>query len=258
MNERRYLSSLLGGDDPVLGARASTTAPAIVEVYGAIGLDFVWVDLEHTGSSPYDSRALDELNRAADAAGIDLLVRLPSGDPHVVRKVLDTGIKSILIPRVDSAAEIRGAVEASRFVYEGRPGNYGAGAGRDSGWGNVSSLNVADHDEAVSVGCMIESRTAVENLDEILRVPELGFAFVGPADLSISMGHPFEKDHPDVRDAIEAVREACLDADVPVGWVTNDTDDAADAIERGYRLLRLGDEIASARSVLGSRLENLR
>jgi 2-dehydro-3-deoxyglucarate aldolase len=105
---------------------------------------------------------------------------------------------------------------------------------------------------------MIETAAAVENVEELAAVPELGFAFVGPADLSVSLGHPFEKDHPEVRDAIETVREACLDADVPLGWVTDDTDDAADAIERGYRLLRIGDEVASARSVLGSRLDALR
>ena len=258
MDKRRCVGDLIEDQETVLGARASTTDPIVVEVYGNLGLDFAWIDLEHAGHSPYDSRKLERLTRAADASGIDLMVRLPSGEPSAVRKVLDTGIKTILIPRVESSDEIRRAIEASRFVYEGEPGGYGAGAGRDSGWGNVSSVDVAEHDETVSVGCMIETETAVENVDDLAAVPELGFAFVGPADLSVSLGRPFETDHPDVRGAIDDVRDACLDSDVPLGWVTDDTSDAESAIERGYRLLRLGDELSSARSVLGSRLDSLR
>jgi 2-dehydro-3-deoxyglucarate aldolase len=258
MTEREYLGSLLDDRTAILGARAATTDPAVIEVYGRMGLDFAWIDLEHAGCSPYDSRQIDDLTRAADASGIDLLVRLPTEEPSVVRKVLDTGVKSILIPRIETPDEIRRAIAASRFEYEDRPGGYGASAGRDTGWGHVSTVDVAEHDETVAVGCMIETEAAVENVAEIAAVPELDFAFVGPADLSVSLGRPFETDDPEVQDAIEAVREACLDADVPLGWVTDDTEDAESALERGYRLIRMGDELASARSVLGSRLESLR
>ena len=258
MGKRSYVSELLANQSTVLGARAATTDPTVVEVYGSLGLDFVWIDLEHAGSSPYDGRQLEHLTRAADASGVDLMVRLPSGEPSAVRKVLDTGVKTVLIPRVESPEEISRAIEASRFDYEGRPGSYGASAGRDSGWGNVSSIDVREHDETVSVGCMIETQAALENIEELTAVSDLGFAFVGPADLSVSLGHPFEKDHPDVQRAIEDIREACLDSDVPLGWVTDDTSDAESALERGYRLLRIGDELASARSVLGSRLDSLR
>ncbi|WP_137285763.1 HpcH/HpaI aldolase family protein [Halorussus salinisoli] len=258
MGERRHLGDLLDEERAVLGARVSTTDPAIVEVYGGLGLDFAWIDLEHTGRSPYDSRYLEELTRAADASGIDLLVRLPSGEPPVVRKVLDAGVKTILIPRIESPSDVRRAVRASRFVYEDEPGTYGGGAGRDSSWGDVSTVDPSDHDETVSVGCMIETKSAVDNVDEVVAVPGLDFAFVGPADLSISLGHSLEKDHPDVRRAMEKARDACLDAGVTAGWVTDDTSDAESAIEAGYRLLRIGDEIASVRTVLGSRYEKLR
>lgn len=104
---------------------------------------------------------------------------------------------------------------------------------------------------------MIETRAAVENVEGILSVPELGFVVIGPSALSISSGHPFDRDHPDVRDAIDTVREACLDADVPVGGVTDDTDDARTKLDEGYRLLRVGDEVSSARTVLGERLDTL-
>lgn len=258
MGERRYLRDSLDEGRAVFGARATTLSPAVVELYGAVGLDFAWLDLEHTGASPLDSRVLEGLARAGDAAGIDPLVRLPSGEPAVVRKALGTGIRSILVPRVDSASEIRRAVEASRFVYDGRPGGYGASAGRDGVWGTDPPADPSDHDESVAVGCMVESRAAVENLTEILAVPDLDFAFVGPADLSVSLGHPLEKSHPEVQEAVATVRDAFLDADVPLGWVTNDVEDAETAVEQGYQLLRIGDEMGAARDVLASRLDALR
>lgn len=258
MGNRQYVADLVDEQRTVLGARVSTTDPTIVEVFGGVGLDFAWIDLEHVGFSPFDSRKLEGLTRAADTAGIDLLVRLPSGDPAAVRKVLDTGVKTILIPRVESPDEIRRAIKASRFDYDGQPGSYGASAGRDSGWGDISSVDVAKHDDTVAVGCMIETETAVENIEALATVPRLSFAFVGPADLSISLGRPFELDHPDVQDAIDRVRDVCLESDVPLGWVTDDTSDAESAIERGYRLLRIGDEVAAARTVLGARLDSLR
>lgn len=242
----------------VLGARTVTMSPTMVEVYGEMGYDFVWLDLEHCGGSPYDSELLERYTRAADVADIDLLVRLPMGDPSLVRKVLDTGIQTILIPQVESRDDIVPAIEAARYSYEGRPGTRGSGIGRANAW----TADVPDDpdavDERIAVGCMIETEAAVRSLSDLLSVPELGFAFIGPADLAISYGHPFERSHPEVRAGIEAAREACLDADVPLGAVTDDTEAARARLDEGYRLLRVGDEVSAARTVLGDRLTALR
>lgn len=230
----------------------------MVEVYGRMGFDFVWLDLEHSGGSPYDSGHLEQYTRAADVADVDLLVRLPTGEPSMVRKVLDTGVSSVLIPQVETASDVRPAVEAARFTYERRPGTRGAGIGRDNAWTAAIPDDTSESDDRIAVGCMIETETAVRNLDEVLSVPELGFAFVGPSDLSISYGHPFEADHPTVVDAIGTVRDACLAADVPLAGVTDDTADARSKLEAGYRVLRVGDEVSAARTVLGERLADLR
>ncbi len=107
---------------------------------------------------------------------------------------------------------------------------------------------------------MIENQRAVDNIDEILSVPQLGFAFVGPADLSMSLsgGDPLEKNTAAVTAAIERTLEACLDAGVPVGRIRNDAADAQAAIDAGYRLVRIGGDTASMREVLGARLDKLR
>jgi len=252
------LADVLERGEAAIGARAMTVHPTVVEVIGGLGFDFAWLDLEHAGPSPYDSRALEGLTRAGDAAGVDPLVRLPSGDPPLVHKVLDAGFRSLLVPQVQDASEVRRAVAATRFTYDGEPGNRGVGAGRATRWGETGTGDTDRRDDEVTVGCMIETREAVENVQSILSVPGLDFVFVGPSDLSVAYGRPMTRTHPDVTAAIERVRDAALDADVPVGWVTDDTGDAAERLQEGYRLLRVGDEVSAVRSVLGDRLDALR
>jgi 2-dehydro-3-deoxyglucarate aldolase len=82
----------------------------LVEVFGDLGLDFVWLDFEHTGPSAYDSKVFENLTRAAEGAGTELLVRTPSGDPEIIRKILDTGVRNLLIPRIETAEEVKRAV----------------------------------------------------------------------------------------------------------------------------------------------------
>ena len=244
--------------ETVIGARAKTHAPALIEVYGGLGLDFVWLDLEHGGPSPYDTAALESYTRAADAAEIDLLVRVPTNDPPVIRKVLDTGVRTILIPRMDTAEQLRRAVEASRFEYDGETGERGWAAGRAAAYGENMDDYAAHEDASVLVGTQIESAEAVENVEEILDVPEIGFAIVGHGDLAASMGHVGNPDHPDVQEAIDTARDACLDAGVPIGRVPDGVDDARRAAENGYQVLRIGDEIEAVRSVVGDRVRELR
>jgi len=106
---------------------------------------------------------------------------------------------------------------------------------------------------------MIENERAVENIEEILTVPHLGFAFVGPADLamSLSAGEPTAKNPEAVADAVERTREACLDAGVPIGRIKNDPDEAQAAIDAGYQIVRIGGDTGAIRAVLGERLDEL-
>ena len=248
----------LEAGEAVVGARCVSRSPLFVEVLGGLGFDFVWIDFEHGGPSATDADRLEHLTRAAEVAGTDLLVRVPGPEPHVVRKVLDAGVRTVLVPRVEGAGEVHRAVAASRFEHDGGPGERGMASGRANAWGADSEGYAEREDAEVTVGVMLEKRAAVEAIDDILAVPDLGFCFVGPADLSVSLGHPGERDHPDVRAAIQTVREACLEADVPVGRIRNSAGAARDAIAEGDRLVRVGSELAATRTVLGERLEVVR
>lgn len=258
MTRENKVRSRLESDEAVLGARSQTVSPLLVEVYGQLGYDFVWLDLEHTGSSPYDSTAFDVIVRAAESTDIELMVRVPHADPPLIHKVLDTGVSTLLIPRVETADEVRRAVKSSRFEFDGGPGDRGFGGGRPAGWGADSENFTEREDDKVVVGAMIESAAAVENIEDILAVPHLGFAFIGANDLSISLGHPQQKNHPEVVEAIERIEEACIAAGIPFGAPRHNTEAAAAALEDGYQVLRVGDEVGAVRDTLGDRIDALR
>lgn len=241
----------LESDAPQIGAVALTCSPMIVETYGRIGLDYVWLDLEHSGISPTDSASMEDLVRAAEVGGTELVVRPTSGDPSVIRKLLDAGVRNVIVPRVETAAEVRRAVEAGRFVYDGEPGDRGVGVGRANHWGeDISAEYRRQEDDSVLIGVNIENRTAIENLEEILSVPELGFVLLGHEDLSVSMGTM--ADDESVQEAIETYRETAGSSDVPHGRALGIEPDAVEAaIDSGYQMLLVGSELAAARQAYG-------
>jgi 2-dehydro-3-deoxyglucarate aldolase len=259
MRTENGLRRALERGETVLGASAATFSPTVIETYGAIGLDFVWLDFEHGGPSPYDSTVFEDLTRAAEVADIELLVRLPAPDPPLVRKVLDAGVRTVLLPRIETAAQLRPAVEAAYFSYDDDVGDRGVGVGRSGEWAGYVDSFVGGEDDEVLVGTMIENERAVENIEDILAVPQLGFAFVGPADLEMSMsgGDPLEKHPTDVEAAVDRTLSACLDADIPIGRIRNDVESAREAADDGYQILRVGGDTSSMRSTLGDRLDEL-
>ncbi len=257
MRTHNAFRAAIEANETVFGAACATFSPTVIETLGNVGLDFVWLDLEHGGPSPYDSTALEELTRAAEAGGVELLVRLPKPEPALVRKVLDAGVRSIIIPRIETAAELRPALKAAHFGYDGDVGDRGVGVGRTSEWEGYVDSHIGGEDDEVLLGTMVENQQAVDNIDEILSLPELGFVFVGPADLSMSLsdGEPLNKNPDKLQAAIDRTREACLDAGVPIGRIQNDPADAREAVDQGYQILRIGGDTGAIRSVLAERLD---
>lgn len=241
----------------VFGADARTFSPTIIEVYGKLGFDYVWLDFEHAGPNPANSHMLEGLVRTADNVNIELLVRIPSDDPALIRKVLDTGVRTLLLPQVRSAKEVRDAIEVAQFSYGDGAGRRGAGLARSSEWG----LNFRDPDERdrdVFVGAMVENDVAVSEIDEILSVPELGFVFMGPADLSVSLGVPFESESDEVQSRLDHVLDRSVETDIPIGQTFAGKVEARQAVEDGYQIITLGNEVNAIVETLADRLTAVR
>ncbi|WP_435075148.1 HpcH/HpaI aldolase family protein [Halorubrum sp. HHNYT27] len=233
------LAATLDDGNVAFGILDNTYSPTLMEFYGELGLDFVWIDLEHGGPDPWNAGQIEDLLRAAERTDVEPLVRLPSTDPTLVRKSLDLGVRSLFLPRVETAEEVRDAVRSARFRYEDGPGDRGLASPRASRWG-LADEYVATSDDETLVGVTIETKESVENIDDILAVPELGFVFIGPFDLSVALGCPGEIDHPDVQDAVETVRSAAVDAGVPVGGLGFGMDDVNEKAANGYQMVNLG------------------
>ena len=258
MARGRALRNRLDADDVALGVQVTSASMPVIEVCGDLGLDFAWLDLEHAGPSPYDSTAVEQYARTADAAGLDLVVRLPGGEPPLVRKVLDAGIGSVVVPQVSSADEVREAVRATRFSYRDGPGARGSSVARASRWGGAGEGYPASEDARTSVGVMIETVEAVEHLEEILAVPGLDFVRLGSGDLAVSLGEPIDRDHPQVAAARDRLERAAPEHGVALCGNLRSADGAAAMVEAGYRLLTLGQDLEVLRSVFGERAAAIR
>lgn len=255
MTYHNDLRDQLDAGGTALGATSTTLSPTMIDVYGKLGLDYVWLDHEHIGPASADGPNFEWIARGAANAGIEPLVRVESGEGHVVRKVLDAGIRTIVIPRVETPDEVRTAVEASRFEYDGGPGERGFGTAPASDWGDRPADYIDHEDATVLVGVMLENESALENAEDILSVPGVGFGWIGPSDLSVSLGHPLDFDHSVVQDAIDSFRAAGRETGVPIGTSSGYAGGVEAAIDDGYRLVTIGSEVGAAREVLGAALE---
>jgi 2-dehydro-3-deoxyglucarate aldolase len=244
-------------DGTALGVVDATYSERVTELLGRLGYDFVWLDLEHGGPSPYDGDALERFDRAARAGGAELLVRVPEASGSMVRKVLDAGVRSLFVSRVDTAEQAREVTRAARFTYHGEPGERGMASQRSSGWAPDEGYP-ARADRAVTVGVTIETRDGVENVEDICATPELGFVFAGPLDLSVAHGAPGDREAAGVHEGVERVYEAATAAGLPVGNLAFGVADAREKREQGYDLLNVGSSMGAVRAGLGDTLERLR
>ena len=242
--------------DVALGVLDDSYDPTLVELYGDGGLDFVWFDLEHGGPSPLDGDRLAALLRAAERAGTEPVVRVPGTDPTLVRKTLDLGARNVFLPQVHGPDEVRAAARSARFEYDGAVGDRGLAAPRASRWGAVEDYPAVEDRETL-LGVTIETAASVASIDEILSVPELGFVFVGPYDLSVSLGHPGAIDHPEVQEAVERVRSAAVEAGVPLGGLGFDPADAREKAARGYQMLHVGSTTGALREATSEWVDTL-
>ncbi|GAA0234787.1 HpcH/HpaI aldolase family protein [Haladaptatus pallidirubidus] len=257
MVQSRNTTSLrkrLENDEITLGMAEDAYSPTLIELYGGLGLDFVWIDFEHAGPSPWDATAVEQLLRASELTGTELLVRVPVTEPALVRKALDAGVRNVFLSHVDTADEVRDIVRAAYFHYDGEPGERGLAIPRASRWG-LDDDYAATEDEDVLIGVTIESLEAVENIDSILDVPSLGFVFIGPFDLSVAVGHPGELDHPDVQDAIETVRSRSVERGVPVGGLGFGMSDVNEKANNGYQMLNIGTTTIAIQEIVAEWLD---
>ena len=211
-NLENFLAKIAAGETPC-GLVVTSTDTAVSELAADCGCDFLWYDMEHSPLGITDvARHISTLR----GSGCAPFIRVGGILSHLTKPVLDLAPAGVIFPMVNSAEDARAAVDLCRYpIYGGRRG----GALRSNNcYGSVpldEFLEASRHDPWVIL--QIEHREAVENIDEILRVPGIGSVCIGPFDLSFSYGKPGRLDDPEVAGAIDRIRERCAAAGIPCG-----------------------------------------
>ena len=215
------LAGYLKEDRPLMGIFMGLTSPALVEMAGHAGFDFVVIDNEH---GPGGIETTEHMIRAARCAGLAPVVRVSGANQQEILRTLDVGASGVQVPQVNTAEQARLVVNAAKYPPMGNRGvafsTRAAGYGFFGGAGHVQASN-----EQTVVITHIETAQAVEQLDAMLEVQGIDVMFIGPTDLSVSMGYPGNPGHPDVQATIAGCIERILEAGVTPGLLVTNTDE---------------------------------
>ncbi len=215
-------------------------------------IDFLWIDTEH---ATYGVESLDAIPALVRQRGVAPMIRVAWNDPALVKKAYDVGAVAVMVPQVNTAEEAARAVEYARYPPEGNRGvspNWPHVTGDD--WNHV--IKTANEETVLIV--QMESQEAYDNLDEIVAVPGIDVLFVGPMDLSASLGVVTEMQRPEVQEIIRDVPRKLADTGIPVATTLGDVAELQQKIDWGYKFLNVGNPLAYGVQTLNGHLETLR
>jgi 2-keto-3-deoxy-L-rhamnonate aldolase RhmA len=211
----------------------------VVRALAAAGLDWMFLDAEH---GPFDLETLQDVMRVAVGEGLCPILRVADLQYALIARGLDCGAQGVLFPRVESPELLETAVSWTRFPPMGTRG-FGLGPPHFE----YETVTVADAIAHVNANVMvilqIETKTALERIDELLAVPNIDAVLIGPGDLSISLGVPGQIDHPLLVSAVETIRDRCERAGIAPGMHFRSVEVAKRWRDRGIRFLSCNSDI---------------
>lgn len=216
-----------------VGSWITLAHSAIAEIMAKAGFDWLAVDLEH---SVITIREAEELIRVIDLCAVVPLVRLSANDPVQIKRVMDAGAHGVIVPMVNTRAEAEDAVSSVNYPPKGPRG---VGLARAQGYGTTFQVYQEWLNQESIVIVQVEHIDAVNNLESILSTPGIDGYFIGPYDLSASMGLPGQFDHPVMVAAIERIRHVGSALGKPGGLhiVEPDTTQLEERINQGFKFI---------------------
>lgn len=243
LRENRVKRALQSGEMVFGTMLQEMRTPCVAQVLAAAGLDFIMMDLEH-GSFSLETVA--DVGQVARLAGIVPLARVPDYDYPWLARPLDAGIMGLMVPRIESRAQVEAVVQSIKYPPAGRRGCAVTGRQTEFGsapvqdwlsWANAETLLIAQ----------IEEKAAIEDIDGILSVPGVDVALIGPNDLSISLGLPGQLGHPAMQAAMEQVVAAAARYGVASGLHVHDLAVLRAWQAKGMRFLMYSNEVGMLR-----------
>ena len=238
-NTRAILKQKLNNRERVFGGWVSYREPAIAETFAKAGLDFVAIDMEHT------TITIDEASRiitGVQSEGVVCMPRPVSHNNDYIKPMLEAGADGMIIPMINTRAEAEEQVRLQKFPPLGQR-SYGINRAHGYGFDFNPYINTWNNSGILVV--QVESITAVENIEDLVKVPGIDAVMVGPYDISGSLGVPGDTDHPKVREATQSIIKVC--ANFGISCMTQIADvkkeTIEDAFNQGYTSVILGSDL---------------
>lgn len=222
---------------PSFGTWISSSSIVCLDALKGLGFDWFMIDTEHAQVNPETLAAMVAMMGEAGPAP---LVRVGNVDMYLIKQALDSGAPGILVPLVSTEAQARAVVSYAKYPPEGVRG---AAAAASSRYGTELANYLRTANAETLVGVQIETREAIENLEAIARVDGIDLLFVGPQDLTLSLGLLDDRKNARVRDAMRTVIAACERHGKIAGTLVVDPEEKRVALELGFRFLSLASDV---------------
>ena len=225
-----------------------------IEVLAGAGLDFVILDNEHTAMS---KESMVSLIRAADISGLTVSVRVRGNDVTQILQALDSGAMGVQIPQIDSFPQAKAVVDAVKYAPVGKRGF--AASQRSAGYGMMNPVEYARlSNEETMIASYCETAAGIENLGEILTIPQIDIIFIGPFDLSQALGVLGEPNHPTVLSAIEDIAKKTRAAGKAVGIIASSAEQTRRWHEMGIQYITYSSDLGMMASDTKRYLKEMR
>jgi len=237
--KKNNLKEVLKEGKNVFGPFMKFTDPAAVEIMGFAGFDFVIIDAEH---GPISMQSAQNMIRSAETANITPIIRVSSNDEALILRALDIGAQGIEIPQINSKSQAIKAVKSVKYSPQGERGvcRYVRAA-------NYSSMDKFEYfksaNEETMIIAHIEGVEGINNLDEILSVPGIDVIFIGPYDLSQSLGIPGQVNHSLVVEKMKEVVLKCKQNKIAVGTFADDIKTAKSWVSLGVQYMAFSVDV---------------
>lgn len=240
------------GKQQQIGFFATLGSANLTEMLAGCGFDWVVIDTEH---SPVELPDVIEHMRAVNTPGVSTLVRPSWNDMVTIKRLLDQGVQTLLIPYVETAEEARAAVSHTRFPPKGVRGV--SGASRAANYGLTQGYFAAAEQE-LCVIVQIESTGALAQIEEIAAVDGVDAVFIGPSDLAASMGHIGNAQHPQVQAAIDDGLRRLKAIGKPAGYLTGSEEEFRRRLAEGVDFISFATDAVFIRNSAKALVERLR
>jgi 4-hydroxy-2-oxoheptanedioate aldolase len=251
MNRNNPIKTRILNREAQIGMFFKINSPSVAEMVGNAGFDFIIIDTEHGNFSPYE---VENIIRAADVTGMNSVVRVRDASAEEILHALDSGADGVQIPSISSVEAARAACRSCKYFPEGNRGLSGTQrAAMFAAWPGPEDYYASANRNSLVV-CHVENVEMADRVEELLDIPQIDVIFVGPGDLSQSMGKPGKLEDPEVTALIGRIFDRVLAKGKAAGIYCGGVESAKRYIGLGATYIALGSDI----NLLAGALRNLK